>query len=265
MRKIFGRCREGNKAAGRGNQAWQDWCEAVLTQVRFQPDHRAIQRELLDHLEDGCADLERLGYERTLAEQRTLDAMGEAKEIGAALDRAHHPFWGWLWRFTRILMLALAVTAAVTLCFAEGFSNVTRMTRNELRWEAPPALTEKIELEHGTLYAAPGEVWEEDGHVKAEILMWIEMRDPFLAGAGPRTWHFTYRDSQGELVFCQMGEDGSWPESRYWQYGYLGKETGWTRFRQTVELTLDECPEWVEISYPSGGGWTLRVDWRDAA
>lgn len=43
MKKIFGLCRKGNKGAGRDNQACRTWCGAVLAQVRFQPDHKAIQ------------------------------------------------------------------------------------------------------------------------------------------------------------------------------------------------------------------------------
>lgn len=266
MKKSFGPPKKRNKAAvPQECRAWRVWCESVLTQVRFRPDHPAIWKELMAHLEDSRADLERLGYERALAEQRALDAMGSAFLVGSAMDQAHHPFWGWLWQVTRALLLALAVTAAVTLCFADGFSNVARMTRNELRWEEPPASAEKVELKHATLYAAPGETWEEDGQVKAEIGMWAVMRDPLTAGWGLQSWYFTCRDSRGELVRYQLrDEDASWPESRYWRYGDRNL-VGWIRQQWTMEVTLDERPEWVEISYPAGGDWTLRVDWGDAA
>ena len=37
---------------------------------------------------------------------------------------------------------------------------------------------------------------------------------------------------------------------------------GWCRFRQTIRLTLDQPPQWAEITYPTGGAdWTLRVEW----
>ena len=41
--------------------------------------------------------------------------MGSAFLVGSALDQAHHPFLGWLWQATRVLLLVLALTAAVTL------------------------------------------------------------------------------------------------------------------------------------------------------
>lgn len=269
MKKHWGTRKERNRAeANPYSAAWRDWCEAVLSQVRFQPDHPAIWRELMEHLEDSRADLERLGYEKELAERRALDAMGSAFLVGSAMDQAHHPFWGWLWQATRALLLTLVIAAAVTLCFADGFSDVVRMTRNELRWEEPPAAAERVELKHATLYAAPGEVWEEDGQVKAEIGMWAVMRDPLTAGREPPSWYFTYRDSRGDLVRYQLqDEDASWPESRYWRYSNREESyvTGWVRHQWTLEVTLDESPEWVEISYPAGGDWTLRVDWGDAA
>ena len=259
-----------NRSSERGNPAWRDWCRAVTDQVRFRPDRAAIEQELLAHLEDGAADFERIGYDTAEAEKRALDAMGSAFLVGCALDRAHHPFLGWLWQATRVLLLVLALTAAVTLCFADGFSETVRRTRNELRWEEPPTSAASAVTEHAALYAAPGDVREEEGHVTADIQLWIEMRDPLTAGTAPQTWYFTYRDDQGELTQYSRNEmNGTWPESRYWQYVYPEDGellNGWFRFRQTIRLTLDQPPQWVEITYPTGGAdWTLRVEWEDDA
>lgn len=48
-------------------------------------------------------DFERIGYDTAEAEKRALDAMGSAFLVGCALDRAHHPFLGWLWQATRVV------------------------------------------------------------------------------------------------------------------------------------------------------------------
>lgn len=257
-----------NDLPKRENPAWNDWCEAVLREVRFRPDHKVIRKELLAHMEDGRADLERLGYDRELAEQRTLEAMGSAFLVGCAMDKAHHPFWGWLWQVSRGLLLALAVTAAVTLFGAVGFPVLAERTIGELRWEEPPATAARVELEHAVLYAAPGNITEEDRQVKADIELWIEMRDPLTAGTAPQTWYFTYRDDRGELVPYSFDHlERTWPESRYWNYVYPEEKAapnGWTRFRDTVRLTLDEMPKWAEISYPTGSAdWVLRVEWEN--
>ena len=71
---------------GEGMWEFRSWQAAVLAQVRFRPDRAAIEKELTAHYEDHVRDLERVGYDRKLAEQRALAAMGDAEAIGKALD-----------------------------------------------------------------------------------------------------------------------------------------------------------------------------------
>lgn len=240
-------------------QNWRNWCEVVLREVRFRPDHEAIARELMAHMEDGRADLERLGYDRTLAEQRTLRAMGDPAEVGRALDQTHKPWLGWLWQATRILLLALSLTAAMTLFAVTGLPELVQRTRTELLWE-PPASAVWAETEHAVIYAAPGEVREENGHITADIDLWIKMRDPLAAGQEIQLWDLTCRDNWGTL---EIRDWPNQPESRYWQpFGLEDMPGGWQRFRQGLELTLDQPPQWAEITYPNGSAdWKLRVEW----
>ena len=72
-------------------EEFQKWCKTVTDQVRFRPDRAAIARELHAHYEDHVKDLERIGFDSTLAEERALAAMGDAEQIGRAMDRAHKP------------------------------------------------------------------------------------------------------------------------------------------------------------------------------
>ena len=74
--------------------AFQIWVDAVCEQVRFQPDRKGIARELRVHYEDHVRDLLRLGRDPALAEERALEAMGNAQEVGRALDRVHKPWLG---------------------------------------------------------------------------------------------------------------------------------------------------------------------------
>lgn len=97
----------------------------------------------------------------------------------------------------------------------------------------------------------------------AEVRLWMKMRDPLAALGGVWPWQFTWRDDRGELSRFRYDEIArTWPESRCWNLVGKGTSSGWTRFRQTVRLTLDGPPRWAEISYPlSGQDWTLRVEW----
>lgn len=248
---------------GDGFQAWVD---AVCEEVRFRPDRKGIEKELRIHYEDHRQALEQLGYERPLAAERSLRAMGDAQEVGRALDRVHKPWLGWLWKASSWMVEGLVVLALVTMFHTVGWRSLVNLAQGELAWEEPPASAVRMELEHGTLWAAPGEVTEEDGRTVAEVRLWIKMRDPLLADNSIRTDYFTWRDQRGELPAREYDAiTRTWTEGRCWQYSESSDERftyGWTRFQQTVELMLEEPPQWAEVSYPlSGRDWALRVEW----
>lgn len=237
-----------------------------MREVRFRPDHKVIRKELLAHMEDGRADLERLGYDRELAEQRTLEAMGEAKEIGADLDRAHHPFWGRLWQFSRRLLAVLLITVLVILFRANGRVNDGFLrTAEQLRWTEPAAGADRAETKHAVLWLAPGEVTETDGVFQAELHLWIRMQDPF--GYGPELLpYLEFSDDQGAVPPRTWTETGIWqPEVGYWKT-VSSTDNSWTRYRWTFQLVLDHAPQWVELTYPYGGNsWTLRAEWEGSS
>ena len=246
---------------------WQLWRDAVLEQVRFWPDHRAIQKEVDAHYEDHKKDLERLGYEPALASERTLKAMGDPKEVGRALNKAHKPWLGWLWQFTRGLLVVLLVTAAVVFFKGNGMVNdAVLRTQEQLAWTEPDAGADRVETEHGTLWLAPGEVMEADGHIQAELHLWIEMRDPFGYSPLNAAGSFQLSDDRGNIPLKQYRQvEGEWPEVGYWEQ-VQGSGVSWTRYQWTLRLVLDHTPRWVEVSYPYGGNdWTLRAEWEETS
>ena len=118
---------------------FQIWVDAVCEQIRFQPDRKAIAAELRVHYEDHVKDLLRLGRSQELAEERALAAMGDAQEVGRALDKVHKPWLGWLWEMSRALAWALAALALVTLFDTIGWASLAARTAAEFTWEEPPA------------------------------------------------------------------------------------------------------------------------------
>ena len=117
---------------------FQIWVNAVCEQVRFRPDHRSIEFELRDHYEEHVRDLLRLGRPRELAEERALEAMGNAQEVGRALDRVHKPWLGWLWEVSRLLVLLLALLLAWKVWQNDSNTrSLTALTWNQLTWSVP--------------------------------------------------------------------------------------------------------------------------------
>ena len=72
-------------------------------------ERAAIQAELEGHIEDHMEGLMELGYDAALAEQRTLDAMGDPKEVGRELNRQ---YTGWPF----VLLSRAAVLLTAVLC-----------------------------------------------------------------------------------------------------------------------------------------------------
>ena len=87
------------------------YIDSVLSALRHVTgDERlAIRAELAGHIEDHMEGLIELGYEPELAEQRTLAAMGDPKEVGRELNK-QYTGWGF------VLLSRAAVLLTVVLC-----------------------------------------------------------------------------------------------------------------------------------------------------
>ena len=245
---------------------FESWCWKVTDQVRFWPDRTEIAKELTAHYEDHVKDLERLGYERELAEQRALGAMGDPVEIGRALDKAHKPWLGWLWQFTRGLILVLLAACLVVYLQADGRVNdAGYRIQNQLVWRTPAQGADRVETEHATLWLSPGEITEEDGHIHAAFQLSVKMKDPFGYSPNYAIGYLEITDDRGAVSRWDQQADDTWAEVGYWR-GIQSTDISWTRYQWTLELVLDYAPEWVEIRYPYGGNdWTLRAEWGETA
>ena len=90
--------------------AWRAWLDRATEQIFRHPDCGAVERELLDHLEDKATDLMRIfpGLTREEAEQRALEEMGGGGRAGGGAGPRPQPAGGravaveclWLlWKF----------------------------------------------------------------------------------------------------------------------------------------------------------------------
>ena len=87
------------------------YIDTVLSALRHVTgDERlAIRAEIDGHIEDHMEGLLELGYSPELAEERTLDAMGDPKEVGRELNK-QYTGWGF------VLLSRVAVLLTVVLC-----------------------------------------------------------------------------------------------------------------------------------------------------
>ena len=93
----------------------QEYTDRVLANLRrVTPEERAAIREELDaHMEDHICDLLDLGYDEALAEERTMQRMGDPEEVGRELDKQYPLRW--------LVLGRVALTLTVVMCIVAMF------------------------------------------------------------------------------------------------------------------------------------------------
>lgn len=96
--------------------AYEEFCSRVCAHVRFKPARAAISAELTAHMEDHAAALMDRGLSPEEAEEQAILAMGDAGELGRAMDALYSSFWGclllWLHRALLLIVVLLLLLAA---------------------------------------------------------------------------------------------------------------------------------------------------------
>lgn len=88
----------------------RDFIKKVIKRVHFIPDRTDIEMELAAHIEDSTLYIQETeGLSPDEAECLALERMGDTKEIGLALNRQHNPALGYLWYFSRIIVVLLCI------------------------------------------------------------------------------------------------------------------------------------------------------------
>lgn len=246
---------------------FQVWVDAVCGEVRFWPDREGIAKELRIHYEDHCRALERLSYEPDLAAERSLRAMGDAQEVGRALDRIHKPWLGWVWVLSWVLAWGLGICLFTAIVTNEGVryrmdadtalhADVQKISgetgaehAEEVRSVAcPPPVrfgSYTVTVKEASCFheeAAP--VWD------WETVLWLEIKTPDI-WLGPCDLTLLEAvDSGGIRYDGRSGRDiwGSVSEQGMGTYG------------GTVTIRgMDPIPEWVEVRHETAG-WTMRLE-----
>ena len=235
------------------------WRATVLERVRFKPDRAAIASELTAHYEDHVYDLERVGYEWKIAKQRALAAMGDAEEVGRALDRVHKPWLGWLWKVSRWLLAVtcLLLVWSVMIC---GLPDVGA-------WLRPSTILGSLSEDDGRALACPPDVKMGPYTLHTEEVRYAEGaapregKDSLILSMTSTTWQFWL---EGPCLYgCLEAVDSNGVQYTSYRSPYIsGSSPNTGHFRNAFWIQVDGIennPEWIEITY-KGAGWTIHVD-----
>lgn len=99
------------------NPLWSEWLNRAVKPMDDHPDRDWVRQELLEHLEDKAADLERIfpTITRQEAEQEALLRLGDPSAIGAELAKAHSKVLGAVYWITYALIMVGVLGLILTL------------------------------------------------------------------------------------------------------------------------------------------------------
>ena len=266
-------------------KSYSQWQGEVLKHIRFKPDRPAIETELTAHYMDHVAELERIGYERKLAEERALLAMGDAEEVGRGLDRAHSPVLGWLWQASRVLAVMMVMLALVlgvieqqwtelenAVFFGEhetyrdyGYMGASEENRHLytlvdevfLHWEEERCGYD-LSVPYGALWVWP----MTDGTPIYYLTVVLISEDLRFWDAAPSLAPMTISTDWGKTWYSSDAWDV--PEKPVSHFNADTVEK--TPFHSTRILTacLNEVhTQWVELNYNGSEPWSVRIQWEE--
>lgn len=99
----------------------KEFLNTVCKQIKYKPANKPISEELEGHIQDAKADYLCKGYSENESEEKAVEEMGDAKQIGKKLNKIHRPKLDWM-----LLIL-------ITVLIGFGISNSTLQVGHYLR------------------------------------------------------------------------------------------------------------------------------------
>lgn len=69
----------------------KEFLNDVCKEIKYKPASRPISEELEGHIQDAKEDYLCKGYSENEAEEKAVEQMGDAKQIGRKLNKIHKP------------------------------------------------------------------------------------------------------------------------------------------------------------------------------
>jgi hypothetical protein len=177
----------------------------VLTCVKFPFDREDIRRELEDHILEKIEFYMEQGYDEKAAEEKSVNDMGNPKDIGKELNRQHNPWLGCLWKASNVLL----VISVIISIFFTGFNFIfslyspnleNKISKDDIVYKID--VTERVHIDDVVL-TFTSLIYDKDGNMN----IFYEYYDKRLWGTG---WSFDpvqiVEDDLGNSYFGGSGQ-----------------------------------------------------------
>jgi hypothetical protein len=168
---------------------------------------------MIDRIEDYIA----MGYDIEIAEQLSIDNMGDARVIGKALNKEHNPILGWIWICTNILVTLLLAW----IIYFNGFFVLSSFQNHNLVKDIPESnivyrinLKEKVKLDDVVINFT-NVIYEKNGNMS----IFYNYYDTGIWGRWGFGGGLTASDNLGNSYYAGGGQGSSGIISYYrWTY-----------------------------------------------
>ena len=92
----------------------KEFLDNICNQIKYKPIRNEILEELKNHIEEQKENYIYEGMEETKAEQKAINQMGDAEEIGKRLNKIHKPKLDWKLLLSIIIMLCFGFLVVIT-------------------------------------------------------------------------------------------------------------------------------------------------------
>lgn len=102
-----------------------EFLNSVCEQIKYKPIRTSISKELENHIEESKESYMEEGMEEKAAEEKAINQMGNAEEIGKVLNKIHRPKLDWKLLLITLLMLLFGFL----ISFIKTVNSVTEDTQ----------------------------------------------------------------------------------------------------------------------------------------
>ncbi len=90
---------------------WDNYLDSMLKHVKFTPDRKKIRQEFGEHMEDMYDDYVSFGMPEDEAKASVLENIGDARDVGRLMNKAHNAVIGWIWQVLKVCLIIAVLSS----------------------------------------------------------------------------------------------------------------------------------------------------------
>lgn len=254
------------------------WCLSATSEIKYKPDRERVYGELRLHVEDRKESFLARGFSEQEAIDKTIEAMGKPESIAPQLGEIHSPFWGYLLRAARIMLVILLCISLLSVHryikknnYSDNYFNDFDVYdtasygpdsgRTLLHLSQPDV---SFSSDGSTFTLTDAAVFRNDETGMVQLYVNIEQTSLLpqkehkeYFDSIPFSFLFSARDSLGNEYTNWYGiEDGG-----RWVNGHIAQRDLFSCVHECWIVHFPEEAQWVEICYERDGrSYSLRID-----